>query len=220
MLKHKVIARSEVTTKVVSSAYWVIKGEALRFPWQGETRDGWVGMDITGENFCVQDTQERRKGATLTNTTRQREERRKITITVDSTLNTTIQHINPLNKIRAEAHVTKSATQERPVDPVESLLLVKREDCDRDVRGRGKVDHITEKREFLAYISARDSTALIRRHHGMDDLTQTPRQCPRGDLVMHQSIETPTLWIPGKGGGFDIDPSQKASISLPPEAIV
>lgn len=37
---------------------------------------------------------------------------------------------------------------------------------------------------------------------------------------MHQSIETPTLWVPGKGGGFDIDPSQKASISLPPEAIV
>ena len=39
-------------------------------------------------------------------------------------------------------------------------------------------------------------------------------------LFMHQSIETPTLWVPGKGGGFDIDPSQKASISLPPEAIV
>ena len=39
-------------------------------------------------------------------------------------------------------------------------------------------------------------------------------------LLMHQSIETPTLWVPGKGGGFDIDPSQKASISLPPEAIV
>ena len=38
--------------------------------------------------------------------------------------------------------------------------------------------------------------------------------------IMHQSIETPTLWVPGKGGGFDIDPSQKASISLPPEAIV
>ena len=38
--------------------------------------------------------------------------------------------------------------------------------------------------------------------------------------VMHQSIETPALWVPGKGGGFDIDPSQKASISLPPEAIV
>ena len=39
-------------------------------------------------------------------------------------------------------------------------------------------------------------------------------------ILMHQSIETPTLWVPGKGGGFDIDPSQKASISLPPEAIV
>ena len=39
-------------------------------------------------------------------------------------------------------------------------------------------------------------------------------------VFMHQSIETPTLWVPGKGGGFDIDPSQKASISLPPEAIV
>jgi len=38
---------------------------------------------------------------------------------------------------------------------------------------------------------------------------------------MHQSIETPTqLWVPGKGGGFDIDPGQKASISLPPEARV
>jgi len=32
---------------------------------------------------------------------------------------------------------------------------------------------------------------------------------------MHQSIETPTLWVPGKGRGFDIDPGQKASISLP-----
>ena len=37
---------------------------------------------------------------------------------------------------------------------------------------------------------------------------------------MHQSIETPTLWVPGKGRGFDIDPGQKASISLPPEARV
>ena len=32
--------------------------------------------------------------------------------------------------------------------------------------------------------------------------------------VMHQSIETPTLWVPGKGRGFDIDPGQKASVSL------
>ena len=38
--------------------------------------------------------------------------------------------------------------------------------------------------------------------------------------LMHQSIETPTLWVPGKGRGFDIDPGQKASISLPPEARV
>ena len=38
--------------------------------------------------------------------------------------------------------------------------------------------------------------------------------------VMHQSIETPTPWVPGKGRGFDIDPSQKASISLPPKARV
>ena len=37
---------------------------------------------------------------------------------------------------------------------------------------------------------------------------------------MHQSIETPTLWDQGKGRGFDIDPGQKASISLPPEARV
>ena len=37
---------------------------------------------------------------------------------------------------------------------------------------------------------------------------------------MHQSIETPTLWVPGKGRGFDIDTDQKASISLPPEARV
>ena len=45
-------------------------------------------------------------------------------------------------------------------------------------------------------------------------------ECPATFKLMHQSIETPTLWVPGKGGGFDIDPSQKASISLPPEAIV
>ena len=25
-------------------------------------------------------------------------------------------------------------------------------------------------------------------------------------FVIHQSIETPTLWVPGKGRGFDIDP--------------
>ena len=36
--------------------------------------------------------------------------------------------------------------------------------------------------------------------------------------VMHQSIETPTPWVPGKGRGFDSDPGQKASISLLPEA--
>ena len=37
---------------------------------------------------------------------------------------------------------------------------------------------------------------------------------------MHQSIETPTPWVPGKGRGFDIDPGQKALISLPPKARV
>ena len=36
--------------------------------------------------------------------------------------------------------------------------------------------------------------------------------------LMHQSIETPTPWVPGKGRGFDSDPGQKASISLLPEA--
>ena len=34
------------------------------------------------------------------------------------------------------------------------------------------------------------------------------------------SIETPTPWVLGKGRGFDIDPGQKASISLHPEARV
>ena len=37
---------------------------------------------------------------------------------------------------------------------------------------------------------------------------------------MHQSIENLTLWVPEKGGGFEIDPGQKASISLFPEARV
>ena len=41
-----------------------------------------------------------------------------------------------------------------------------------------------------------------------------------GSALMHQSIETPTPWVPGKGRGFDIDPGQKASISLPPKARV
>ena len=35
---------------------------------------------------------------------------------------------------------------------------------------------------------------------------------------MHESIETPTPWVPWKGRGFDIDPGQKASISLLPGA--
>ena len=39
-------------------------------------------------------------------------------------------------------------------------------------------------------------------------------------LIMHQSIETPTPWVPGKGMGFDIDLGQKVSMSLPPEAVV
>ena len=37
---------------------------------------------------------------------------------------------------------------------------------------------------------------------------------------MHQSIENPTLWVSGKGRGFDIERGQKASISLRPEARV
>ena len=40
------------------------------------------------------------------------------------------------------------------------------------------------------------------------------------NYTMHQSIKTPTPWVPGKGRGFYIDPSQKASISLPPEVRV
>ena len=35
---------------------------------------------------------------------------------------------------------------------------------------------------------------------------------------MHQSIETPTPQVPEKGGGFDIDPGQKASRPPPREA--
>ena len=35
---------------------------------------------------------------------------------------------------------------------------------------------------------------------------------------MHQSIETPTLQFPEKGGEFDINPGQKASRPPPPEA--
>ena len=37
---------------------------------------------------------------------------------------------------------------------------------------------------------------------------------------MHQSIETPTPQVPGKGRAFDIhvDPAQKASVPPPPEA--
>ena len=35
---------------------------------------------------------------------------------------------------------------------------------------------------------------------------------------MHQSIETPTPQVLGKGRGFDIDPGQKASRPRPPEA--
>ena len=42
-------------------------------------------------------------------------------------------------------------------------------------------------------------------------------ECTR---IMHQSIETPTPWVPGKDRGFDIDPGQKASISLPRKARV
>ena len=38
--------------------------------------------------------------------------------------------------------------------------------------------------------------------------------------LMHQSTETPIPWVPGKGRGFDIDPGQKALISLPPKARV
>ena len=34
------------------------------------------------------------------------------------------------------------------------------------------------------------------------------------------TLKPPTLWDPGKGRGFDIDPGQKASISLPPEGRV
>ena len=45
----------------------------------------------------------------------------------------------------------------------------------------------------------------------------TAQQC---NNVMHQSIETLTPWVLGKGRGFDINPGQKALISLPPEARV
>jgi len=37
-------------------------------------------------------------------------------------------------------------------------------------------------------------------------------------FLVHQSIQTPTLWVPWKGRGFDIDPCQKVSISPTPEA--
>ena len=45
----------------------------------------------------------------------------------------------------------------------------------------------------------------------------TAQQC---NNVMHQSIETLTPWVLGKGRGFDIDAGQKALISLPSEARV
>ena len=105
-------------------------------------------------------------------------------IDINRTLDSTVQQLNPLDKIGGEAHLAKSATQKRPVYPVESLLLVKREDCDRDIGGGGVIGDITEEKNVFTYISARDSAALVGGYHSMDDLEQTPRKCPGGDLVI------------------------------------
>ena len=54
-----------------------------------------------------------------------------------------------------------------------------------------------EEGDVLADISAMDSTALVRRHHGMDDLTQLLHQCPRSDLIVYvkQCDRTPVFQV-------------------------
>ena len=63
----------------------------------------------------------------------------------------------------------------------------------------------------IAYVTVTLNKNIIERHELFDSLFSTI-------IIMHQSIETPTPWVSGKGRGFDSDPGQKASTSLLPEA--
>ena len=82
------------------------------------------GPDINRENFHCQDIQERRQGATLSNSPRRFKITRSVTVDEDGAPNVRVEQHHPLDKKWAKTHSREGKLEEGPMDAVESLLLV------------------------------------------------------------------------------------------------
>ena len=76
------------------------------------------------EDFGYEDVQEGRQGATLTDTSREREEARDVAVDDDCSLDVGIEEFDPAAEGRAKAHGVEGFEEELPVDFVKGLLLV------------------------------------------------------------------------------------------------
>ena len=84
-----------------------------------------------------------------------------MTININSTLDITIEKVNPVDKRWPETYYEDGVTHEGPLDTIEGFFLVKREQCHRRVGPGGKVNNISKEGNILPNKPTRDTTRLI-----------------------------------------------------------
>jgi len=128
-----------------------------------------VGPDINRQDFHCQNIEERRQGATLSNSLRRVKVTRSVTVDEDGAPNVRVKQNHPLDERWDETHSREGRLEEGPIDVVESLLLVQRQDGKREIRIVGIVSHIPEEGHVLTNEAIGDSAGLITGHDMMNN---------------------------------------------------
>ena len=80
-----------------------------------------------------------------------------------------VKQVHPQDEGRAKAHGDESGFHEAPVNAVECLFLVQREDGNRRPGRRGVVDNVAQERHVLPDKSPRNPTRLITTDHEVNN---------------------------------------------------
>jgi len=128
-----------------------------------------VGPDINREDFHCQNIQERRQGATLSDSPRRFKVTRIVAVDEDGAPNIRVKQNHPLDERWAKTHSREGRLEEGPIDAAESLLLVQRQDGKREIRIVGIVNHIPEEGHVLTNEAIGDSAGLITGHDMMNN---------------------------------------------------
>ena len=86
--------------------------------------------DVSSEHFHGENIQKGGQGTALTHSTRRLERARSTGVTNDNdgAVNVSVKKPGPLDKVVTRAHFSKGGEKERPVNTVESLLLIQRKE--------------------------------------------------------------------------------------------